>query len=119
MDRLGMPQVPEQLAAQSAGGVPPLDGGIGIPGSGPPSLPNLAHGSPVPAGQYPESSVSQGETAAPLNDGIPALMLNISTSRPMCACFRRMGQNREPSFDRHNSNGKLRYSWAVDLKAAR
>ena len=24
-------------------------------------------------------------------------------------------QTQEPSFDRHNSNGKLRYSWAVDL----
>jgi hypothetical protein len=29
-----------------------------------------------------------------------------------------LGQNQEPSFDGHNSNGKLRYSWAVDLKAA-
>ena len=25
------------------------------------------------------------------------------------------GQNQEPSFERHNSNGKLHYSWAVDL----
>ena len=25
------------------------------------------------------------------------------------------GQNQEPSFDGLNNNGKLRYSWAVDL----
>ena len=28
------------------------------------------------------------------------------------------GQNQEPSFDGLNRHGKLRYSWAVDLKAA-
>ena len=28
-----------------------------------------------------------------------------------------IGQSQEPSFDGHNSNGKLRYSWAVDLEA--
>ena len=26
------------------------------------------------------------------------------------------GQNQELSFDKHNSNGKLRYSWAVGLE---
>ena len=26
------------------------------------------------------------------------------------------GQKQESSFDRHNSNGKLRYSWAVGLE---
>ena len=29
------------------------------------------------------------------------------------------GQNQEPSYARHKSNGKLRYSWAVDLEAVR
>ena len=29
------------------------------------------------------------------------------------------GQNQEPSSVRHNSNGKLRYSWAVDVDTSR
>ena len=28
------------------------------------------------------------------------------------------GQNQEPSSERHNSNGKLHYSWAVNLDAS-
>ena len=28
------------------------------------------------------------------------------------------GENQGPSYERHNSNGKLHYSWAVDLDAS-